>query len=140
MDHQSKHGSSSHKGRGRGSRSQPGPSQFTRPQHPNQPYYPQPPNRTQIPTQPYYPQPPNQNLYPLQPQPQPQYFQNPPPMNPANYNILMTNEFNPFNEYRDGRARREPSVERQLPIYDNEDDEIEFVPETQFTNTTGKVY
>ena len=52
-------------------------------------------------------------------------------MNPHQYNISRTSEFNPFSDYREGPSRREPSVERDLPIYDDgEDDEI--VPETQF--------
>ena len=50
----------------------------------------------------------------------------------------MTSEFDPFNDFRDGPSRRERNVERQLPLYNNEDDEIEYVPETQFPNTMGK--
>ena len=58
-------------------------------------------------------------------------------MNPSNYNIAMTNEFNPFNDFRDP-PRREQSVERDLPLYDyDDDDEDEVVPETQFPNDIG---
>ena len=135
MDPKTKRALTSHKGRGRGSRSQSGPSQQTRPQVNSQPI------RPQIPPQPYYPQPPNQNYYPQhQPQSQRQYYNQPRPMNPSNYNISMTSEFDPFNDYRDGPSRREPSLERQLPIYDDEDEEIEYVPETQFPNPNGKSY
>ena len=115
---QSKRVSKSSKGRGRGSRSQPVQSQPIRPSP--QPYFPQPP------PQPFYP--------PLQ---QRQYFHQPQPMNPNLYNIRMTSEFNPFIDYREGPSRREASVERELPLYDNEDDDIDFVPETQFPNAIG---
>ena len=61
-------------------------------------------------------------------------------MNPSLYNITMTSEFNPFNDFRDGPPRLEPSVERELPLYDNEDAEIDFVPETQFLNPVGNLF
>ena len=111
------------RGRGRGSRPHP-----VRPNVQAQPrgqeaYYPRPP------PQPYYPQPPPQVYYPA-----------PPPLNPSHYNIAMTSEFNPFNDFRDGPPRREQSVERELPLYDYEDDEDEVVPETQFPNPIGNIY
>ena len=104
------------RGRGRGSR-----SNLVRPPQARgqEAYYPRPPPNA------YYPQPPQQA-----------YFTQPPPMNPSNYNIAMISEFNPF-DYRDGPPRREQSVERELPIYDYDDDEDEFVPETQFPNALG---
>ena len=74
----------------------------------------------------YYPQPP-----PMNPQyHQKQYFTQPPPMNSSQYNISMTSDFDLFTDYREGPSRREPSVERQLPLYDYEDDDVDFVPET----------
>ena len=81
----------------------------------------------------YYSQPPPVNP----PSHQRQSYHQPPPMNPSQYNISMTSDFDPFNDFRDGPSRREPSVERELPLYDYEDDEIDFVPETQFQNTIG---
>ena len=125
---QSKRGSHSSKGRGRGSRSQPVQSQPTRPSP--QPYFPQPP------PQPFYPPP-----HPVNPSSQQrQYFHQPPPMNPNLYNIAMTSEFTPFIDFRDGPPRHEASVERELPLYDNEDDDIDFVPETQFPKAIGTIF
>jgi hypothetical protein len=49
----------------------------------------------------------------------------------------MTSEFNPFNDFRDGPPRREQSVERELPLYDDEDDADEVIPETQFPSPIG---
>ena len=60
-------------------------------------------------------------------------------MNLSQYNIAMTSEFNPFKDFRDGPSRRERSVEHELPLYDNKDDEIDYVPETQFPNTIGNL-
>ena len=88
----------------------------------------------------YYPQPPPM-MNPQQQYLQQQYYTQPPPMNPTQYNISMTNEFDPFVDYREGPSRREPSVERELPIYcDDDDEDVEFVPETQPQNQTGKNY
>lgn len=52
-------------------------------------------------------------------------------MNPSQYNITMTSEFDPFIDYREGPSRREPSVEREPPLYGDDDDDVQFVPETQ---------
>ena len=129
MDARKSRGGSSSKstrGRGRG--------RGFRPQVPNQ--------QQQYPQQrPYYPQPPP----PMNPQQQ-QYLQQqyytqpppPPPMNPNEYNISMTSEFDPFGDYRDGPSRRDVDVERELPLYDDDEDEdVEFVPETQPQTHTG---
>jgi hypothetical protein len=57
------------------------------------------------------------------------FFLIPSPLNLSQYNVIMTNEFNPFCDYHEGPSRREPSVERELPLYDlDDDDEVEFVP------------
>ena len=107
--------------RGRGVRGQHFRPKVATQQHPSSAYYPQPP-----------------------PPVQPQFFQEqyyarpPPPLNPSQYNVIMTNEFNPFCDYREGPSRVEPSVERELPLYDDDDDEeVEFVPETQQQTQTG---
>ena len=66
------------------------------------------------------------------------YPQPPPPMNSSEYNIAMTSDFNPFGDYREGPSRREPSVERELPLYgEDDDDDVEFVPETQQQTQIG---
>jgi hypothetical protein len=44
----------------------------------------------------------------------------------------MTNEFDPFCDYREGLSHREPSVERELPLYGDDDDDDKVVPETHF--------
>ena len=112
--------SSSTRGRGRAIRGQRFRPQVASQQHPQSAYYPQPP-----------------------PPVHPQFFQEqyyarpPPPLNPSQYNVMMTNEFNPFSDYREGPSRREPSVERELPLYDDDDDEVGFVPETQPQTQTG---
>ena len=54
-----------------------------------------------------------------------QYYNQPPPlMNPSQYNITMTSEFDPFVDYREGPSGREPSVERELPLYGDDDDDV----------------
>ena len=123
MDSGKSRGGSSQKGRGRGYRPR------VRPQTP-------PPMYPQYPQSGYYPQPP-----PPMHQQYPQSFnypQPPPPMNPSEYNISMTSDFNPFGDYREGPSRREPSVERELPIYgEDDDDDVEIVPETQQQTQIG---
>ena len=62
-------------------------------------------------------------------------------MNPSQYNISMTSEFDPFSDYREGPSRRESSVERELPLYgDDDDDDVEFVPETQPQTQIGNTF
>jgi hypothetical protein len=122
MDGGKLRGASSQKGRRRGNRGS------VRPQAP-------PPMYPQYPQSGYYPQPP-----PPMHQQYPQSFnypQPPPPMNPSQYNISMTSDFNPFGDYREGPSRREPSVERELPIYGEDDDDVEIVPETQKQTQIG---
>ena len=118
--------STSSKGRGRSSRSQP-----VRPQVQSQP----PPYYPQISPQPahYYPQPPPMYL----PSHQHQYYPQPPSMNPSQYMMSMTSDFDPFNDYHEGPSWREPSVERELPLYNYEDDDVEYVPEMQQENPIG---
>ena len=114
---------STQRGRGRGYRPR------VRPQGP-------PPAYPQYPQSGYYPQPP-QPMHQQYPQSF-NYPQAPPAMNPSQYNISMTSDFNPFGDYREGPSRREPSVERELPLYgDDDDDDVEFVPETQQQTQIG---
>jgi hypothetical protein len=58
-------------------------------------------------------------------------------MNPSQYNISMTSDFNPFSDYREGPSRHEPSVERELPLHDQDDDDDEIIPETQRQTQIG---